>query len=248
MIETKPHARRRVFLFDVDGTLTPPRQPMTPEFINLFSSFVKKNKVYLVSGSDISKIREQMPENILNECRGIFGSSANEFWIGDERKYENMFVPSQEIVEELESLLATSKYKGRTSNHIEYRPGMINFSIVGRAANSAERKDYSRWDKKHHERKKMAVCLMAKYPVVDVKVGGEISIDIYPVGLDKSQAVEYIREAHPRDGIVFFGDRTDEDGNDYSVVQVMKENDIVHAVENSFDTYNVLSDYIGGRL
>jgi hydroxymethylpyrimidine pyrophosphatase-like HAD family hydrolase len=98
------------------------------------------------------------------------------------------------------------------------------------------------------ERKRMAVNLMTKYSEIDVKVGGEISIDIYPWGLDKSQAVDFIRETHPNDSIAFFGDRTDEDGNDYSVVKVMDENDIVHAVENYEDTYNILREYIGGRL
>ena len=246
MVKIKHKPPGRIFLFDVDGTLTPPRQPMTPEFESLFRTFVKTNKVYLVYGSDISKIKEQIQEDILNGCQGVFGSSANAFWVGDEKKYENIFVPSQEIVESLEGLLEKSKYKGRTSNHIEYRPGMINFSTVGRSANSIQREDYATWDKRHQERKKMAVYLMSKHPEVDIKVGGEISIDIYPVGLDKSQAVEYIRDHHPHDPILFFGDRTDKDGNDYSVVQVMKENDIVHAVENSLDTYSILRDYIGG--
>jgi phosphomannomutase len=231
MIKIKRTSWRRIFLFDVDGTLTPPRTPMTPEFASLFRGFVKTNYVYLVSGSDIAKIREQIPEDILRECKGIFGSSANEFWIDDKKQYENVFVPSQEIVTELERLLLESNYKGRTSNHIEYRPGMINFSILGRSANKEQRHDYASWDKG-----------------IDVKVGGEISIDIYPWGLDKSQAVEFIRETHPTDTIAFFGDRTDEDGNDYSVVKVMDENDIVHAVENYEDTYNILREYTGGRL
>jgi phosphomannomutase len=248
MIKIKRTSWRRIFLFDVDGTLTPPRTPMTPEFASLFRGFVKTNYVYLVSGSDISKIREQIPEDILRECKGIFGSSANEFWIDDKKQYENVFVPSQEIVTELERLLLESNYKGRTNNHIEYRPGMINFSILGRSANKEQRHDYARWDKRMQERKRMAVNLMTKYPEIDVKVGGEISIDIYPWGLDKSQAVEFIRETHPTDTIAFFGDRTDEDGNDYSVVKVMDENDIVHAVENYEDTYTVLKEYIGGRL
>lgn len=246
MIGGKSLRMNRIFLFDVDGTLTPPREKMTPKFERLFRKLVKANKVYLVSGSDVPKIKEQIPEDILNECRGIFGSSANEFWIGDERKYENMFVPSQEIVEELENLLATSKYKGCTSNHIEYRPGMINFSIVGRSANKEQRKDYARWDKKNQERKRMAVSLMTKFPEIDVKVGGEISIDIYPIGLDKSQAIEYINANHDYVSIHFFGDRTDPEGNDYSAMRATGENDIVHAVDNYHDTYSILKEYIGG--
>ena len=55
-----------VFLFDVDGTLTPPRQPMGDAFAYSFRHLVKDELVYIVSGSDIRKIREQVPEDILN--------------------------------------------------------------------------------------------------------------------------------------------------------------------------------------
>jgi len=244
-MKSKILPKNKIFLFDVDGTLTAPRQKMTPEFKKLFKKIVKSHPVYLVSGSDIGKIREQVPKNILKKCAGIFASSANEFWIKDKLQYENVYIPSQNVVAELEEFLHKSRFKGRTSNHIEHRPGMINFSVVGRAANQKQRDDYARWDARHQERKKMAITLIAKYPEIDVKIGGEISIDIYPLGLDKSQAVDHIREVHSYSSIVFFGDRTDKDGNDFSVVETLKGTDIVHAVENFQDTYSVLQDYLG---
>lgn len=244
-MESKILPRNKIFLFDVDGTLTAPRQQMTSKFKELFKKVVKSHLVYLVSGSDIGKIREQIPKSILKKCAGIFASSANEFWIKDELQYENVYIPSQSVVAELEGFLHKSHFRNRTSNHIEHRPGMINFSVVGRAANQKERDNYARWDARHQERKKMAITLIAKYPEIDVTIGGEISIDIYPLGLDKSQAVEYIREAHSYNSIVFFGDRIDEDGNDFSIVEVLKETDIIHAVENFQDTYNVLQNYLG---
>ena len=40
------------FIFDVDGTLTPSRQAMDPEFKEWFIDFIKANKVWLVTGSD----------------------------------------------------------------------------------------------------------------------------------------------------------------------------------------------------
>ena len=234
-----------VFLFDVDGTLTDPRQPMTAKFKKLFKKLLKTHVVYLASGSDIEKIREQLPKRIINKCAGVFASSGNEFWIKEEVQYENVYIPSQGIVAKLEEFLEDSAYKGRTSNHIEHRPGMINFSIVGRAADESQREHYAKWDKRHQERKKMAISLIAYYPEIDVKIGGEISIDIYPKGLDKSQAVEWIRDNHEGSNIMFFGDRTDPEGNDFSVVEVMKENDIVHTVESCEDTYSILQNYLG---
>jgi len=236
---------RSIFLFDVDGTLTEPREEMTPRFARLFEVLASRELTYLVSGSDIGKIREQVPSHLLKKCTGIFASSANEFWIDDKVQYENVYVPSPEITRFLVSALSSSKYDTKTGNHIEHRPGMINFSIVGRKATMEQRKAYNKWDSKSHERKKLAVKLMTEHPELDVKVGGEISIDIYPRGLDKAQAVQYLREEYGQCQIVFFGDRTDEDGNDYSVLREMTQTDIVHAVENCEDTYQILKNYLG---
>ena len=35
----------KIYIFDVDGTLTPSRQPMTDEFKKFFKEWVKKNKI-----------------------------------------------------------------------------------------------------------------------------------------------------------------------------------------------------------
>ena len=51
-----------VYLFDVDGTLTPHRKPIKEEFADVFLNWVrtKQKKVYLITGSDIDKIKEQL--------------------------------------------------------------------------------------------------------------------------------------------------------------------------------------------
>lgn len=234
-----------LFLFDVDGTLTSPRKKMTTKFAKLFDLLVNKEEVYLVSGSDIGKIREQVPRDILNRCGGIFASSANEFWICDNMQYENTYVPSVTVLKFLADSLELSEYKTKTGKHIEHRPGMINFSTVGRRATDEQREEYNKWDKRNGERKNIATSLVEKHPELDAKVGGEISIDIYPTGLDKSQAVHYLRAEFGACQIVFFGDRTDKEGNDYSVVREMTSRDIVHAVEDCEDTYRILKNYLG---
>ena len=51
------------FLFDVDGTLTPHRQPMTDEFKHFFMKMLRDKgedeKVFLVTGSDKEKTIER---------------------------------------------------------------------------------------------------------------------------------------------------------------------------------------------
>ena len=48
------------YIFDIDGTLTPSRGRIDPEFETFFKSFINKNKVSLVTGSDRPKTLEQI--------------------------------------------------------------------------------------------------------------------------------------------------------------------------------------------
>ena len=235
-----------VFVFDIDGTLTPPRQPMTEDFEIHFSNFVNNNTVYLVSGSDIAKIREQVPSGILEKCSGIFGSSGNELWVAGKNIYTNEFPTNESLMHRLEGFVQKSKYRTKTGRHIELRPGMVNFSTVGRNADALERKKYHTWDKKNQERKRIAISLLVSNPEVEVSIGGEISIDIYPKGLDKSQAISYIKKEHEGKPIKihFFGDKTDPPGNDYGAVCALSDLDQPHPVKNYNQTLKILKVFL----
>ena len=60
------------FIFDVDGTLTPSRQKISSDFVSLFHDFVRKEKVYLVTGSDRAKTLEQVTPEIYNSCQRVY--------------------------------------------------------------------------------------------------------------------------------------------------------------------------------
>ena len=57
------------FIFDVDGTLTPSRGKIDPEFSPLFWELTKSEEVYLVTGSDRQKTLEQVTPEIYNNCK-----------------------------------------------------------------------------------------------------------------------------------------------------------------------------------
>ena len=98
----------RIFIFDVDGTLTPSRLPMTKEFQKFFEKWSEKNKFYLVTGSDIEKLQEQMCYNDIN-AEAIFTCCGNEMWIPDPHtvntganlEYSNKFVPPDSLIKYL---------------------------------------------------------------------------------------------------------------------------------------------------
>ena len=211
----------RVHLFDVDGTLTEPRQKITAEIEDIFMSWVTSGKkVYLVTGSDISKTKEQLGEVLMDSCLGVFTCSANVFRQGDQVIYSNVFDPSDEFITDLELYLDNSLWRSKKGNHIEKRPGMINFSTVGRNANKNMRQAYERWDKMSLEREDIVAYINETYPELEVSIGGSISVDIYPKGKNKGQVVEKLRELHGDDvEMIFVGDKNIPGGNDWPLAQ-----------------------------
>ena len=57
---------KTIYIFDMDGTLTPSRREMTPDFEKFFSQWAKEHFFFLVSGSNLEKIKEQVTQYILD--------------------------------------------------------------------------------------------------------------------------------------------------------------------------------------
>ena len=119
---------KRIYIFDIDGTLTPPRLPMTEEMVGLFTDFCKDHKVFLATGSDIVKVEEQVPLAIRQLVKGIFTCSGNKFFQDERVIYEKEFSPPKELIRLLEDWLKYSSYPVKTGHHLEIRPGVLNFS------------------------------------------------------------------------------------------------------------------------
>ena len=232
------------FVFDVDGTLTPSRDKIDPYFEQFFLSFCSKNRVYLVTGSDFYKTREQLGFDILKSVQGMFLCSANEFYertiaarnyqldVFHELIYKNEF--DLEGAEEvyLEQELKKSGFSVRTGNHIERRGSSVNFSIVGRNANKDERQQYIVWDNATNERVQICDRLNKAFPRLECVVGGETGIDISLLGNNKSQV-----RKHLEGEIIFFGDKCEPGGNDYPLAKIA---DVVYNVTDWQETEYIL--------
>ena len=239
----------KIYLFDIDGTLTPARQPMSKDFAEFFTNFCEENKVWLCTGSDWEKVEEQVPHGVLSVCRGAFTCSGNAYWALDENSEpqedlgcRNDFEPPEGLLDDLNLFLESSDCPVKTSKHIEERSGMINFSVVGRDCTQEQREEYAAWDKENGEREKICSVLRKKYDYLSFNIGGQISIDISPVGNDKSRAIVDIREWHEDGRIHFFGDKLQPGGNDYPVLKELTEKDSYNQVKSYEDTWELLKD------
>ena len=149
-------ARPTHYLFDIDGTLTAPRKKMSDSFLTLFLPWIEDKSIFLVAGSDMKKVDQQVPESVINRCSGIFCSMGNEFWSNGGQIYQKRWsadeINALGILSRLASMYEASPYPTKRDNWLEHRTGMINFSVAGRDSSIEERKKYSEWDKENKEK------------------------------------------------------------------------------------------------
>lgn len=224
------------YVFDIDGTLTPSRKKIDSKFAIFFEKFCAENLVYFVTGSDKPKTLEQIGETIFNSAQLSFNCAGNEIWKKDTLIYSSDWKPDDEIVKYLKNLLNESKFPEKTGNHIEFRKGMVNFSIPGRNCSFEQRELYKDWDNNTQERELFYNKIKDKFDYIDVYIGGETGLDIFKKGYGKSQAIRTIR-TDVSDVIYYFGDQIFPSGNDYDAAILC---DHYINVEGWLDTYQSL--------
>ena len=214
------------YIFDVDGTLTPSRKKIDPNFLIFFNSFALTNEVYLVTGSDRDKTIEQITHHLYCNCKRVYNCAGNDVYEGDVSVYRNDWTLPLEAREHLNEELLQSTFPVRTGIHIEERPGCVNFSVVGRGANQTERLVYSDWDEIKGERRSIAERFNKKFPDLHAFVGGMTGVDISDKGSDKSQIIRDFQDG----GVVFYGDRMEEQGNDRPLADAILNNKLGEVV------------------
>ena len=232
----------RKYIFDVDGTLTPSRKKIEPEFAEFFQDFIKNNHVSLVTGSDREKTLEQVTPEIYNSCKRVYNCSGSDVYEGDLIVYRNEWELPKDVERFLQDELDFSQFSIRNGNHIEKRPGGVNFSILGRDSDPMKgRKEYIFWDRLHSERRFIALRLLDMFPDITVALGGQTGVDIGPKGADKSQV---LRDFDKTDDVHFFGDMMKEGQNDWPLAMAIVDNMMGSAynVEDYKETWKILRE------
>ena len=247
-------------LFDMDGTLTDPRQPITEDVVNNLKSVSPGIKKYLVTGSDMSKIDEQIPNDILlGLFERVFACNGTRVWncnldMDDEtRAIEPELIHSTTLtdfyseadINHIINVLLRTAFEAhtkiKTGTFVEWRDSQINFSVVGRNCTTSQREDYVKWDLKSGERQKIITDLRKEFQGwgLSFRLGGQISIDVTREGWDKSYAFKNMKETP--DQCVFFGDKICTDGNDLDIAMKCA---YYHHVESPADLILQLQGYL----
>ena len=237
---------KNIFIFDVDGTLTPSRGRMNKHFAVWFSHFCDKHTVHLVTGSDRPKTIEQIGEYIYFKCKSVYQCSGNEVWSEGRITGSSEWTLPHDAHEWLSVKLTESNFGIRTGNHFEHRTGMVNFSVLGRNATAEQRAAYVSVDESLGERKHIAQAFNNFFPNLQATVGGDTGIDIAPRGANKSQI---LRDFNENDTIHFYGDAMSATGNDYPLAEALKEYQLgfSHQVDDWTHTWEKLREHFTNR-
>tara|TARA_R100000808_G_C2149565_1_gene157994 strand:- start:2020 stop:2784 length:765 start_codon:yes stop_codon:yes gene_type:complete len=226
----------KALLFDMDGTITEPRQSITEDVLQALRSTAAGTKRHLVTGSELTKIEEQIPkDDLLSLFDRVYACNGTRVYncnldMDDETSpiepelihkvtlldhYSNADI--NHIINVLLKIASKTHTKIKTGTFIEWRESQINFSVLGRNCSSEQREDYVQWDLKSGERKKIVQQLRKEFQGwgLSFRLGGQISIDITREGWDKSYAFTNMIETP--DQCVFFGDKICKDGNDLDI-------------------------------
>lgn len=231
-------------LFDVDGTLTESRQKVDKYFLMELKELAYTNVLYLVTGSDYVKTVEQLGEDFLNNYIAYsFNCSGNSIWNKGTEIYRTNWRPNKEIISYLSEVLCNSHWGEKTGAHFDYRPGMLNFSVLGRNASKEQRAKYQEFDEQNNERirlvRKFNNLFQDSHNIV-AQVAGKTGFDIYDKSSDKSQILKYFDNI----AVSFFADDADCDGNDYTLYNAILNRNVtgdkVHSVNNWRDTKTIL--------
>jgi len=235
-----------ILLFDVDGTLTVPRNKITPEMIAKLQEAKKYFKIGIVGGSDLSKQKEQLGNGVLEFFDYTFAENGLHAFKGTQ------LLKCQSIVDYLGETKLTYLINRilyllshidipKRGTFIEFRNGMLNVSPIGRNCSQTERDAFEQYDNEHKIREKLVKVLSEEFIEYGLKysIGGQISFDIFPIGWDKTYCLQFLEHF---DTIHFFGDKTSAGGNDYEIYNHPRT--IGHNVNNWNETVAIIDSLI----
>jgi phosphomannomutase len=204
------------YVFDVDGVLCDAGQKIDPEFQAWFIDWSKEHEYIIITGGERQSTINQVGLEIVNNAKMQFHCMGNQIFIEGREYRINQFDLKTEELYWLNSYIQESPYHTKTGNHIEYRPGSVNVSVLGRNATIAERNEYKLWDAEHKERKQLAIEFQKQFPRFEAYVGGNTSIDICLRDANKASAMR-LADISPKD-CYFFGDKCMKGGIDHPLI------------------------------
>ncbi len=253
-----------IVLFDMDGTLTEPRQKIEDPMISFLECLSKNAKIGIVSGSPIEYILEQLSPGLdrwssmmLNNltfypCNGTQIYKYNDFLTELDETYRATFKDHLAAIGDASTLYshlimnlldlqsyALKKFSALevTGHFVSFRGSMMNWSIPGREASNATRSQFVKLDKELNIRQHLKDVLRTRLDAF-----GLSSIE---TALGGSTSIDIFPKGWDKTYVLkhldskkawFFGDKCTPGGNDYELYSKLSARDRAFDVKNPDDT------------
>ena len=218
---------KRLFVFDLDGTLATSRQAIDDDMGRLFVELLGIRSVAVISGGDWPQFERQLlgrlPSNIIFTKLFLLPTSGTKFY-----RFNRVWTP---IYADIFTDVERQRVKdalGRAASHsgladdgvwgdqIEDRGSQITFSGLGQQAPPDAK---AAWDPDIQKRTRLKAMLDRALPEFAVRIGGSTSIDITRPGIDKAYGIRKLAKlsGFGLPEMLFVGDALYPGGNDAPV-------------------------------
>ena len=212
----------KLVAFDLDGTLTQHKSPLSQENRRTLDMLGEKYKLLMVGAGMCSRIFEQMghyPIDIL----GNYGMQYAEYCpkTGGLTVVRDTVIPCERDSVEQRVTAMREKYgfTQYTGENVEYHSsGCVTFPILG---TKARIEDKLAFDPDRSKRRRIHEDIKRTFSDFIVFVGGSSSFDMAPAPYDKAYALTQYCAEHglAHDEVAYVGDDYGPGGNDESVYQ-----------------------------
>lgn len=208
-----------ILAFDLDGTLTLPKQRIDPEMAKAISKLIEQYPVWIITGASRKDCDEQLGE-LVNQVDAIYCESGTEVWHKDKLiGFRTLRAP-----EGLADFLADLKYP-----EVDFR---VHAGVL-----TLQFSDLTNLDEVRAE---VASRIRARFPTLTAHLAGRKSVDVLERDAGKHLALEYVSVP-----VWYWGDECYPGGNDWSIASQLRLGyaNRVYEVKNWQDTLHQLREF-----
>ena len=247
----------KLIIFDLDGTLTESKQPLTIEMAAFLARLLTVTPVAVISGGALPQFLKQVVARLPSfaNLANLYllptsGAALYEWQNGEWSKiYEERL--SEKEAHSIETALREAAEETGLINfsepswgeRIEYRGGQVSMSALGQQAPLALKKE---WDPDHSKRHKLQAAIAERLPDYSAGIGGATTIDVTKRGVDKAYGIRKLCE---RIGVnesdaLYVGDELESGGNDEAVYKTSVQ---TKAVATPSDTERLIESLLAQK-
>ena len=229
---------KKIIAFDLDGTLSVSKRPVTEDMALLVEALAKKMPVAIISGGTFKQFntqflpafhRDGFNESFVKNLILLPTSGSQRYEYNLEKK-EWVLTDIETFPEEikdrakkiLKEIIDSGKYdipKNPIGEYIEDRLTQLSISALGQDAPIEQKK---LWDPDQKKRQKIKVVLDKELPDTSIIIGGTTTIDILPKGFTKATGLSRLLDKMglKKEDMLFVGDAIFPGGNDYAPKEI----------------------------